>query len=700
MAPSPAAPQRPEPTAGWTSPRALLWGALRARRRDLVAASVLYSTHQLGESMVPVIVGTTVGQAIAGGGRWAIGLWLGVLAADFVLLSLSYRFGARASMRAKQHTGHVVRMWVTERVLRPTGGVRLAPGDLLTRAGSDAGRVGAFAGIVAQMVAAVAVLAVSTALLLRLSPLLGAVILAGTVLLPVVQDRIARRLRRHSGTEQREAGRAAVLAEDLVRGMRVLKGIGAERTAAADYRRASRAALGASLRAVSSQSLLSAVGTAFTGAYLAVIAGVGGWLALSGRMGLGAFVAALGLAQFVVGPMQVVSGASAAYARALASAGRVLDVVATQDGVQDGFHPDDAVGGRSAAGMDRSEVMEGRGAGVVVSGVEVEGFAGVSFVAGDGELTGVVVDAPALAGRIPGLLTREGEPGAGRIVVGGRDVARVPLAELRTQVLVSPHDAVLFPGTIEENIALLAPDAEAARRGTWAAFADQVIDTVPGGARADVGDRGESLSGGQRQRVALARALAADAPVLVLHDPTTAVDAATEDQVADRLRALRARDGLTSVLVTTSPALLSHCDRVVFLYGSDSGATPGTGGQAGRTREGAGAGGGAADGSGASGDTDGTDGGETAGGAAGGSSGGDETGRPGGGGAATKGSDRSGSPDGPGAGAASSLGPADSGTGGGATGSSGGGGRRVRTDSGTHAELMRDNPYYRELLTR
>ncbi|BBA96970.1 putative ABC transporter permease [Actinacidiphila reveromycinica] len=604
-----------------------------------MAASVLYSSHQLGESMVPVVVGATVGEAVAGGSRWAIALWLGVLAADFVLLSLSFRFGARASMRAKQHTGHVVRMWVTERVLRPTGGVRLAPGDLLTRAASDAGRVGAFAGIVAQTVAAVAVLAVSTALLLYFSLPLGAVILLGTALLLVVQDRVAGRLRRHSGTEQQEAGRAAVLAEDLVRGMRVLKGIGAERTAAAQYGRASQVALGASLRAVSSQSLLSAVGTAFTGAYLAVIAGVGGWLTLSGRMGLGEFVAALGLARFVVGPMQVVSGASAAYARAVASAGRVLDVVGARDEVRDGSHP---------GGWE-----EGRGARVVVAEVGVGGFSGVSFVAECGELTGLVVDVPGVAGRIPGLLVREGEPEGGRIEVGGKEVGEVPLEDLRARVLVSPHDAVLFPGTIAENIALLAPDPRAAERGTWAAFADQVIDTVAGGAQAPVGDRGESLSGGQRQRVALARALAAEPPVLVLHDPTTAVDAATEDRIAGRLREVRARDGLTSLLVTTSPALLSRCDRVFFLRAAGAGAPAGGRGADGRGADGRGAGDRDAGGRGPDG--------EAAEGR------GAETPRP--------------------AGAGGSAGERP-------------GGVPLTAASGSHTELMRDNAAYRELLTR
>ncbi|MCQ0005705.1 ATP-binding cassette domain-containing protein [Actinomadura madurae] len=86
---------------------------------------------------------------------------------------------------------------------------------------------------------------------------------------------------------------------------------------------------------------------------------------------------------------------------------------------------------------------------------------------------------------------------------------------------------------------------------------------------ASVGERGRSLSGGQRQRVALARALATDAPVLVLHDPTTAVDAVTEARIAEGLRALRR--GRTTVVVTTSPALLAVTDRVVLVSGGRTG---------------------------------------------------------------------------------------------------------------------------------
>ena len=103
---------------------------------------------------------------------------------------------------------------------------------------------------------------------------------------------------------------------------------------------------------------------------------------------------------------------------------------------------------------------------------------------------------------------------------------------------------------------------------------DDVIAALPHGTASAVGGGGTALSGGQRQRLCLARAVAGDPPVLVLHDPTTAVDAATEARVAAGVRALRA--GRTTIVVTTSPAWLAACDRVLVLGGDGTVRTGGT----------------------------------------------------------------------------------------------------------------------------
>ena len=142
--------------------------------------------------------------------------------------------------------------------------------------------------------------------------------------------------------------------------------------------------------------------------------------------------------------------------------------------------------------------------------------------------------------------------------------ATVTLDDARRAVLVARHDAALFEGTLADNLLTDGSSDEAALVPALAASAaDEVRDSMPDGLATEIGERGRTLSGGQRQRIALARALAAEPAVLVLHDPTTAIDAATEDRIAAGLD--RHRAGRGTLLVTSSPALLARCDRVVMV---------------------------------------------------------------------------------------------------------------------------------------
>ncbi|MBS2548666.1 ABC transporter ATP-binding protein [Catenulispora sp. NL8] len=527
----------------------LIRAALLSRRRDLAMACLLYSTHQLGESLVPVVVGAAIAAA-ADGGLSTTAPWLAVLAADFALLSLSYRFGARASQRAKQYAAHEVRMLVVDRAVRAGGGVEPPPGALLTLAGSDAARIGAFAGICASGLAAVVALVVATALLMGFSPVLGAVVLVCVTVLLLAIGKASDRLRAGYRSEQQGSANAATLAEDIVRGLRVLRGIGAERAAADAYTAASRSALNAAARTARMESSLTGLRTLATGAYLMAVAGVGGWLALGGRLSLGHLVSALGLAQFLTGSLQTLFGLGPARARAIASAERILDLVRTPVGVSE--PPEPVLDAPDASNAD----LQFRAA-VGRSGTALD------FTVQPGRITGLVVDDTRAAADVPALLAREYDPVRGEVRLGGRPLRDYDLDTLRSTVLVALHDAALFPGTVRGNLGAPGPGpgpgaAEAARTAT----ADQVISTLPEGWDTVLGEGTRSVSGGQRQRLALARALAARPAVLVLHDPTTAVDSATEAVIADNLR--RYRENQTTLIVTTSPALLSRCDRVVF----------------------------------------------------------------------------------------------------------------------------------------
>ena len=148
--------------------------------------------------------------------------------------------------------------------------------------------------------------------------------------------------------------------------------------------------------------------------------------------------------------------------------------------------------------------------------------------------------------------------------LGGVDLSAARLDDVRRQVLVSDTGSGLFAGTLQDAIdphgRLTREQAEEALR---VANAEDVYDALPEGWQGELDERGRGLSGGQRQRVVLARALAVDAPILVLVEPTSAVDAHTEARIAARVSDLRR--GRTTVVCTVSPLWLHHADRVVLL---------------------------------------------------------------------------------------------------------------------------------------
>lgn len=514
-----------------------LKAALGTQRRPLFGSAVLFSLHQFGEALVPVIVGATISQAIDGGSVRDIVIWLAILAADFLFLSVSFRWAARTNKRTQQLIEHRIRMWLTDRLVGSGSGTDHLPGDLLTRASSDAMRIGVFARDFARGLAAAAVIVFATVLLLRSSVLLAAVVVVGTVILLLAERVIATRVTRRSALEQEQQARAATLAQDLLSGLRVLKGINATGPAAADYRLASNQAVRASVHAMSAEATVAAVGALLSGLYLVIIAAIGGWLALTGHLSVGALIAALGLARFLVDPMQTVSEAASVYGRAVASAERVRELLT-------GPIPSDSTYAESAPSGSTRLAVEN-----LPLGDNATYLLSATFETG---CTGVVCGDSAAAARFVRILAGDEHPSAGSV---------------DGQPLVNFHDAALLPGTIQDNLEAVAADPAIVDRAARAAYVDEVIASTPLGSATHVGEHGERLSGGQRQRISLARALAADRPVLVLHDPTTAVDSATEDRIADGVA--RLRQGQVTVVVTTSPTWLARCDRVVHLAEHD-----------------------------------------------------------------------------------------------------------------------------------
>lgn len=533
------------------SGRNVLGRAVRGQWRDVALGSLLGAGHQAGEALVPVLIGLVVDQAVAGSDMGALLRWLAVLAVVYVGLSFSFRFGAHAGERAAEQAGHALRLELVRRVLDPRGGAENGrlPGALTIIATEDAKRVGAVNMALMSGISALAGLLVGAVVLLRTSVPLGLTVLLGTPVLLWLGHLLSKPLEQRSEAEQERAAHASGVAADLITGLRVLKGIGAESAAVARYRRTSRESLTATLRAARAESWQSGMILALTGAFIAVVALVGGRLAAQGDISLGQLVSAVGLALFLLGPLEVFSWVNAELAQSRASAARIARVLAAPPAV---------------TGGDRPLPQPVRG-GVRLRGVSHGGLREVDLDLAPGEMIGVAATDPADAAALLRCLSRQADPDTGVVELDGVTMRDLDPADIRMAVLVAEHDADLFEGTLHDNVGAAAPGSADPARAMAAAGADEIARTLPGGGDAAVSERGRSLSGGQRQRVALARALAADRPVLVVHDPTTAVDAVTEARIAAGIREIR-RDR-TTILVTTSPALLTVADRVVLLDG-------------------------------------------------------------------------------------------------------------------------------------
>ncbi|BBC29304.1 putative ABC transport system integral membrane component [Streptomyces graminofaciens] len=533
--------------------RYVLWRAVGGQRRDVALGALLGMGHQTGEALVPVLIGLAVERGVVDGDIPGLLLWLGILAAVYIGLSFSFRFSARAGERASVTAAHHLRTALVGRVLAPEGGAdegRL-PGELTNIATEDAKRVGAVAMAVIVAFAAAAGLVVSAVALLRVSLALGLLVLLGTPLLLWLGHLLSKPLERRSETEQERAARASGVAADLVAGLRVLKGIGAETAAVARYRRVSQDSLSATLRAARAEAWQNGVVTILTGVFLALVALVGGHLAAQGDIGLGELVSSVGLALFLIGPLTEFAWVNTELAQGRASAARIAEILDAPAAVPPGPAPADTTTPRAVEGRLRLRTLSYG----TLRGVDVD--------IAPGETVGLATTDPADATALLRCLGRRAEPDAGTVELDGTELTALGLSEVRAAILVAEHDADLFEGTVLENVTAAVGALTLVPAALTASGTDEVVRALPGGLDTPVTARGRSLSGGQRQRVALARALAADPPVLVLHEPATAVDAVTEARVADGIRDLRS--GRTTLLVTNSPALLAVTNRVVFL---------------------------------------------------------------------------------------------------------------------------------------
>ena len=590
--------ERPTAAPDLRSPlRFLLWN-LR-RQRDVVATAVVVGIlWQLPLTVGPWLVGRAVDRGILAESLSATVLYAGLL----LVVTLVGAVGGIA-----MHT-LVVRSWLialygtvlmVTRKAAQLGHVlprRTPTGEVLSVASSDSDEFGALTEITARAASQlVAFLTVAT-IVLATSPGLGLMVLAAAPVLVGVALPLLRPLHARQQDERQRTSTLTSLATDIVAGLRILRGIGGEATFGRNYARQSQLTRQAGVAAGLWQSAIEAVGVLMSGGFLVLLMYRGALAVDSGALTVGELVSFLGYGLFMVGPIRTFFEFIQKLTRALVAARKAVTVLELTPPWQD----------PATAGS------------LPMSGDLVDAESG--FVARPGRLTVVVSPVPedsaALADRLGRWFTVEEEPPplveeasdsgwrlrwgvrwgmrwsrraradrradrlaerdrlaaqdaerAARpwgVTYGGVDLVRVPLDEVRRRILVSDTGTQLFAGTLQDAVdphgLLSRGRAEEVLR---TAAAEDVYDALPGGWAGLLDERGRGLSGGQRQRIVLARALAVESDVLVLVEPTSAVDAHTEARIAAGVSSYRR--GRTTVVTTVSPLWLHHADHVVLL---------------------------------------------------------------------------------------------------------------------------------------
>ncbi|MEU6813951.1 ABC transporter ATP-binding protein [Streptomyces sp. NPDC046860] len=431
---------------------------------------------------------------------------------------------------------------------------RVAAGEVVTVSTGDVEKIGWFVEAVSRFTAAALTVVVVCVALVVYQPALGLVIAVGMPLIALAVLPLLPRATSRADVQREKAGRATELASDTVAGLRVLRGIGGEELFLDRYRRASQEVRHAAVRSARMWSAISALQVLLPGVLLIVVVLRGVQLAREGRITVGELVTVYSAVMVVNYPLRHFVEIAMAYSFSRPSSQRAARVLSLE-------RPTDTEGSRTT-GVPEGDLFD----------------PDTGLLAPARRFTAVVCGDPDMAGRLADRLGgHPAEPGLS-VLLGGVPLDELPLDHARTAVLVQDKDPVLLSGTLRELLAVPASGAVRAEDALAAAQCADVLDSLAQGSLdasdpmdAQITERGRSLSGGQRQRLALARSLVTDPEVLVLDEPTSAVDSHTEARIADGLR--RLRSGRTTVVLTSSPLLLDRADEVVFLHEGEVAAT-------------------------------------------------------------------------------------------------------------------------------
>ena len=388
-----------------------------------------------------------------------------------------------------------------------------------------------------------------------LDPVFALLALLATPLLGYTVYRSTRDLKVASRGARKADGQVAAAATENLSSIGLVQAFSLEEHQEQRFGDLNRVSLAAGLQAIRLQSrfgpLVDVSGVIST----VIVLWVGAQRVMSGRLSIGELLVFLSYVGSIYKPIKALSRLGNVGSKGAAAMERVLAVLDESPGIAD------------CPGAVRSDRLRGhiRFDHVTFSYGREPVLVDLSLTIEPGEMTALVGPTGAGKSTIASLIPRLYDPTSGVVTLDQRDVRAFTLTSVRPQISMVLQDCMLMQGTLRENIALGCPGASTAdiERASRLALVDEFSSRLPDGLDTPIGERGANLSGGQRQRVAIARAIVRDAPILILDEPTSAVDSESEELLVQALSNLPA--GRTTVVIAHRMSTVRRADRILVL---------------------------------------------------------------------------------------------------------------------------------------
>ena len=353
----------------------------------------------------------------------------------------------------------------------------------------------------------------------------------------------------------RQSEVVAVVQEGLG-SVRAIKAFGRQDLELARMEAASHATVEAALKARQVKSLLSPVVSIVVALCTAIVLWKGTSLIVAGTMTAGALTVYLAYLTKFFKPVKDLASMTSAIAQTTVALERIQKILSADEIIPERADATDPGRVKGAITFDHVAFAYGDDAPVLRD---------VSFTIAPGQVVGIVGPTGSGKSTVLSLIPRFYDPHAGRVLIDGADVATYKLAALRAQFGFVLQETVLFRGTIRENIAYGRPGASDAEilAAAKLANADEFISRMPHGYDSVVGERGDTLSGGQRQRIGIARAVIRNSPIMILDEPTAALDTESERLVIEGLQ--RLMKGRTVIMIAHRLSTIRDADKIIVL---------------------------------------------------------------------------------------------------------------------------------------